>query len=136
MNGLIQVRAGIVERLGAEAARNPQKECCGLLAGSAGVITEIFPARNALASATAYEISAEELFAIFRAMRSGHVQHLGIYHSHPASENFPSPRDIEQAYYPDVTYFIISPSSSLPQAIRAFSVRAGKASEITIRSIP
>lgn len=135
MDGVIQVQAGILERLRAEAVRNPKEECCGLLAGSAGVITEVFPARNALSSAIAYEISPEELFATFRAMRAAHLQHLGIYHSHPASENVPSPRDIEQAYYPDVAYFIISPSSSWPHAIRAFFIRAGAVTEVAIKAI-
>lgn len=135
MGGVIQVQAGILERIQAEAGRDSKAECCGLLAGREGVITEVFPARNILASATAYEISSAELFTLFRAMRNAQLQHLGIYHSHVATDNSPSPRDIEQAYYSEVAYFIISPRASGPKPIRAFSIQEGIVKELTIASV-
>jgi proteasome lid subunit RPN8/RPN11 len=134
MGGVIQVHASVLERMRAEAARNSKEECCGLLGGRVGVITEIFPARNILASATAYEISPEDLFTIFRAMRNRQLQHLGIYHSHVASDTIPSPRDIEQAYYPEIAYFIISPWENASKGIRAFSIEKGIVKDLTITS--
>ncbi|HXN24981.1 MAG TPA: M67 family metallopeptidase [Candidatus Dormibacteraeota bacterium] len=136
MGGVIQVQASVLERMRAEAARNAKEECCGLLGGRVGAITDIFPARNILASATAYEISPEELFAIFRAMRNAQLQHLGIYHSHVASDNVPSPLDIAQAYYPEIAYFIISPRENASKPIRAFSIRKGIAKDLAIALFP
>jgi proteasome lid subunit RPN8/RPN11 len=107
-------------------------ECCGLLAGLGGVITKIFPAKNALASPTAYEIAPQELFQIFRSMREGGLDHLGHYHSHLASENVPSPRDIELAYYDHEAYFIISLLPGAPLPVRAFSIRHGQVEELKI----
>jgi proteasome lid subunit RPN8/RPN11 len=98
-------------------------ECCGLLAGRSGVIINIFPARNVLASATAYEIAPRELFSLFREMRAQNLEFLGIYHSHPNTENIPSSTDIERAYYPHAAYFIISPKPDTPNPIRAFHIR-------------
>jgi proteasome lid subunit RPN8/RPN11 len=135
MGGVIQVQAGVLERIEAEAGRNPNEECCGLLGGRRGIITEVFPAQNILASATAYEISPAELFTLFRAMRNAQLQHLGIYHSHVATDTSPSPRDIEQAYYSEVAYFIISPRASGPKPIRAFSIQKGTVKELTIASV-
>ncbi len=135
----IRVRAGIVEEMLRHARSDPRVECCGLLAGQAGIITEIFPAKNTVASppageagATSYEIAPQELFQIFRRIRSEHLDHLGIYHSHPAGENAPSPRDIEQAYYPDQAYFIVSPQPGVPRPVRAFSIRDGRIEELEI----
>ena len=113
----------------------PSEECCGLLAGREGVITEIFPARNALASATSYEVAPEDLFRIFRAMRAAGLEHLGIYHSHPAGENTPSQRDLERAFYPGVTHFIISPQPDAPHPVRAFCIRDGVATELSIEPV-
>lgn len=107
-------------------------ECCGLLAGTDGVITKIFRAKNALASATAYEVAPQELFSLFRQMREEGLEHLGIYHSHPATENFPSPSDIEQAGYPYQAYFIISPLPAAPNPVRAFFIRDGQVEEVQI----
>jgi proteasome lid subunit RPN8/RPN11 len=107
-------------------------ECCGLLAGRDGLITGIFPATNALASATAYEIAPRELFAMFRTLREKGLTHLGHYHSHLASDNFPSPSDIEQAGYPDHAYFIVSLRADAPKPVRAFSIRDGIVRELEI----
>jgi len=110
-------------------------ECCGLLAGSDGIITGIFPATNALASPTSYDVAPKELFQLFRRMREEGLEHLGIYHSHPATENVPSPRDIELAAYPNEAYFIISLLPAAPQPVRAFSIRGGQVRELGIEIV-
>src|SRR3977135_413387 len=125
-----RVRAGIVEEMLRHARSEPGVECCGLLAGAGGVITRIFPAKNALASPTAYEVAPQEVFKLFRRMREEEVEHLGIYHSHPVTENVPSPRDIELAAYPNEAYFIISLLPAAPHPIRAFSIRDGRVEEL------
>jgi proteasome lid subunit RPN8/RPN11 len=107
----VRVLADVVAQITEEARRDPGVECCGLLAGRNRVILQVLPARNALASPTAFEIAPAELFRLFCGMRERRVDHLGIYHSHPRGENVPSPRDIEQAFYPDVAYFIVSPAA-------------------------
>lgn len=117
------------------ARREPRIECCGLLAGRDGVITEILPARNALASATAYEIAPRELFDLFRTLRENRLTHLGQYHSHLWSENFPSPKDIELAAYPDHPYFIVSPQGDAPNPVRAFLIRDGRVQELEIVNV-
>jgi proteasome lid subunit RPN8/RPN11 len=128
----IRVRAEIVEEMLRIARSDPSMECCGLLAGVGGVITKIFPAKNALASPTAYDVAPQELFQLFRRMREEELDHLGIYHSHPASENVPSPRDIELAAYPNAAYFIISLLLAAARPVRAFSIRDGHVQELEI----
>ena len=135
MPGEVSIRAGIVEEMLRYARSEPGLECCGLLAGVGGVITKIFPAKNALASATAYDVTPQELFQLFRRMQDENLEHLGIYHSHPASENLPSPRDIELAGYPDQAYFIISLLPDAPRPVRAFSIRDGCVQEWEIHII-
>jgi proteasome lid subunit RPN8/RPN11 len=132
MADLVQVRAEILKEMLLHAQREVEIECCGLLAGRDGAITAIFPARNALASATAYEIAPRELFLMFRTIREQDLTHLGLYHSHPRGENAPSPRDIEQAYYPGQAYFIISPRAGALKPVRAFSIRDARVREIEI----
>ena len=129
------MRAAILEEMLRHARSEPGTECCGLLAGSGGVITRIFPAKNALASPTSYEVAPPEMFQLFRRMREEGLEHLGIYHSHPASENVPSPRDIELAGYPNEAYFIISLLPAAPHPIRAFSIRDGQVRELGIEIV-
>ena len=131
----IRVRAEIVEELLRIARSEPRVECCGLLAGTGDVITKIFPAKNALDSPTSYEVAPQELFSLFRGMREEGLEHLGLYHSHPASENFPSSRDIELAGYPNEVYFIISLLPAAPHPVRAFSIRDGRVEELKIEIV-
>lgn len=111
----------------AHARRGGDLECCGLLAGRGGEITHIFPATNALASATRFEIAPQELFPIFRAMRAAGLEHLGIYHSHPRGPQTPSPIDVEQCFYPEAAHFIVAGNS-----IRAFRIADAHVAELKI----
>jgi len=129
---IVAVRAAVLDELLGEARRAPELECCGLLAGRNGVIDTVLPARNVLASATAYEIEPAELFALFRRMRAEGLEHLGIYHSHPRGDNAPSPRDVELAFYPDAAYLIVSPLAGADRPVRAFHITQGAARELTI----
>ena len=128
MAGEVRIQKRVLERMAEEARRNPAEECCGLLAGRDGGITDIFPAANALASATEFEIAPAELFRIFRAMREAGLEHLGIYHSHPRGPGTPSARDVERAFYPEAAYFVLSPAG-----VMAFVVRDGKVYDLEIK---
>jgi proteasome lid subunit RPN8/RPN11 len=131
-NGLALVSREALDRMLGEARSQAAIECCGLLAGRGGVISVVLPARNALDSATSYEIAPLELFSLFRRMRDSGLDHLGIYHSHPRGDNVPSPRDIELAFYPDAAYFIISPRFDAALPVRAFHIADGCARELKI----
>ncbi len=135
MAGVIRVRAEVLDQLLAEAGRSPGVECCGLLGGREGVISAVFPAQNVLSSPSAFEIAPGELFRMFREMRAAGLEHLGIYHSHPAGDNAPSARDVARAYYPETAYFILSPHRGEEKSVRAFSIRNGAVSELTIEAI-
>jgi proteasome lid subunit RPN8/RPN11 len=107
-----------------------------MLTGRGGMITCAFPAANAAKDpATTYEIAPKELFQLTRQIRAAGLELLGIYHSHPNGQNEPSARDIEQAYYPDVAYFIVSPLSDAKKPLRAFSIAEGQVSELKIQII-
>ena len=135
MNDSVGVTRNVLEAMLAEARSEPLRECCGLLAGTNRIISAVLRARNALQSATAYEIAPVELFELFRRMRTQGLEHLGIYHSHPRGENAPSSLDIERAYYPEAAYFIVSPARDALQPVRAFRMGAGEWRELRIEAV-
>ena len=135
MNEPVRLTRSAFDRLLAEARANPNVECCGLLAGRDRVVSLVLSAKNALQSANAYEIAPEELFALFRRLRSEGLEHLGIYHSHPKGENSPSPLDLEHAFYPDAAYLIISTNPAAACPIRAFRIAQGRARELALEIV-
>ena len=129
---MIRIRNDALKIVMEHAAREPQRECCGLLGGRDGAITQAFAATNAAAdSGKNYEIAPEELFRLMREIRAAGLALMGIYHSHPNENNEPSPRDIARAYYPEAAYFILT-AQPRPAAMRAFAIRGGFADELQI----
>ncbi len=135
MAEVIRVKNEALKQMTGNVLQEPRLECCGLLAGSGGVIARIFPATNEAASATEYSIAPAELFQSMREIRAAGLEFMGIYHSHPNGDNKPSARDIDEAYYPEVAYFIISPQKDTATPVRAFSIRDGKAAELIVQIV-
>jgi proteasome lid subunit RPN8/RPN11 len=132
----LPVRRKVLGQLLEHARRQPNRECCGLLAGRNGVISQAFPARNVAADPKKnYEIAPVEIVRLLREFRARTLGFLGIYHSHPNGDNVPSPRDIELAYYSEAVYFIVSPRPYAAAPVRAFSIRDGRAAELEIETV-
>ena len=82
-------------------------EACGLIGGRGSQAYVIVPVDNIAANPhnTYYMDPAALVETLFRFEQQG-LSLIGIYHSHPGSEPVPSPVDIQQAHYPDVTHII------------------------------
>ena len=131
-----KITAEILASLRRVCEATPDRECCGLLAGADSVITRIFAAGNAASDPDRnYEIAPPELFRLMREIRAAKLELLGIYHSHPNGNNEPSARDIELAYYPDTTFFILSPLADASAPVRAFSICDGRAMELQLQIV-
>ncbi len=131
----VQIEAAIIDSMVEHARLEAPLECCGLLMGQAGRITRLRRMRNQAQSPIRYEMAPAELFQFFKDLRGSGLRHLGIYHSHPSSEAFPSATDIAQAFYPDCTWFILSLLAPGHPSVRAFSIMAGVVAERTIQPI-
>jgi proteasome lid subunit RPN8/RPN11 len=67
----------------------------------------------------------EDQLRIFREMEVESLDMVAIYHSHPHVSPFPSDRDMELAFYPDVAHIIISLQNGSP-AVKGFRISKGK----------
>ena len=136
MKQIIRSRRNVYGQLLEHARRQPHRECCGILAGRDGLITQAYSAKNVAADPIRnYEISLMEMMNMMREFRQRRLEFLGIYHSHPhwMDTNEPSPKDIALANYPDAVHFIVTPRPYATTPIRAFSIRDGHATELEIQ---
>ncbi len=130
----IRLTRAVAERLEREARAAAPYECCGFLAGCGDVVRSVYPLRNVAERPTVeYFADVQDVLAAFRAMRACGESLLGIYHSHPTSAAFPSPTDVERAYYPEAIYFIISLQPALD--LRAYRIRSGKVEAVAIEIV-
>ena len=94
----LEVTSGVIATLLEEAARAAPAECCGLLLGHRETVIEARSAANVAANpAQRFEIDPAALFAAHRAARTGGLELLGYFHSHPNGHPRPSPVDCEHA---------------------------------------
>ncbi|MDA2933047.1 M67 family metallopeptidase [Acidobacteria bacterium AH-259-D05] len=110
----MRIHSRVLERIIQHARREYPLECCGLLSGTGQEIDSLQPTPNQRRSRKEFFVPVTELFAFFQELRRTGKQHLGIYHSHPLTESFPSPRDLVEFHYPEVSYWIISLKGKKP----------------------
>src|SRR5262249_25543026 len=135
----VRSRRKVYGQLLAHARRQPNRECCGILAGQDGLITRAFPAKNVAADPVRnYEIAPQESVRLIGEIRKRPLKIVGIYHSHPhwMDVNEPSPKDIALAHHSEAIYFIVTPRPYATTPIRAFSIRHGSAMELEIQVLP
>jgi [CysO sulfur-carrier protein]-S-L-cysteine hydrolase len=116
----LQIPRRLYDDMIAQAVAELPNECCGLLAGRDGRVSQRYPLSNALSSPVRYESDPKALFAAFKDMRDAGIELLAIYHSHPTSEPVPSRTDLERNFYGSaVVHLIVSLQGGVP-AVRAW----------------
>ncbi|RGP39934.1 Desampylase [Altererythrobacter insulae] len=90
----IEVARDVVDLIRTQALAAGPRECCGILLGEGGRITQALATPNSHAlPETHFEIDAQSLIDAHRAEREGGPGILGYYHSHPTGEAAPSATD-------------------------------------------
>ncbi len=100
-------------------------EACGILGGIGPDIKEIYKMTNIENSSVTYMMDPAEQFKIMKIIRMNNLSLTAIFHSHPSSPAYPSPKDTSLAFYEDSFYVIISISDKLPET-KAFSIKRQK----------
>ena len=118
----VKIIPAVQEEILQHAREESPRECCGLLSGEREIITRLHRMRNILRSEVRYAMDPTDLFHFFKELRYCGYRHLRIYHSHPMSEAYPSATDIEQAFYPNCSYFIASLNCNCLPSLRAFTI--------------
>lgn len=90
--------------------------------------------KNIENSTVSYMMDSREQFTVMKEIRKEGLDITAIYHSHPDLDAYPSPRDIQLAFYPDSVYAIVSILNNEPR-IRAFTIKEGNVEEVEIKVI-
>lgn len=121
-----------VDEMAAHAIEEAPNECCGIIAGKNGRATKLYRAKNAEASPYRYSVEPKDLLRIFRECEDNDWSFLAIYHSHTASEAYPSPTDVRLAFWPEAFYVLVSLAGKDKPVVRAFRIVDGEVAEETI----
>ena len=144
LNGVLRIDRSIIDAIVAHARRDHPDEACGLVAGPVGSDT---PTRhiamdNAARSMTFYEFDSMEQLRVWREMDDRDEEPVVIYHSHTATEAYPSRTDIKLAQEPGAHYVLVStrdgadsPAYDGPVEFRSYRIIDGEVVEEEVRVV-
>jgi proteasome lid subunit RPN8/RPN11 len=119
----------------AHAKRDHPDEACGVVAGpeGSGRPERLVEMVNAAGSPTFYEFDSTDLLRLYRDMDERDEEPVVIYHSHTATEAYPSRTDIGLAMEPKAHYVLVSTrehgNNDGPVEFRSYLIVDGEVTE-------
>ncbi|WP_433713792.1 Mov34/MPN/PAD-1 family protein [Nocardia sp. CA-084685] len=134
---MLVIRTDLVEAMVAHARADHPDEACGVIAGPEGSDRpERFIAMvNAERSPTFYRFDSGEQLKVWRAMDDADETPVVIYHSHTATEAYPSRTDISYASEPFAHYVLISTRDPEQHELRSYRIVDGAVTEEPVQIV-
>jgi [CysO sulfur-carrier protein]-S-L-cysteine hydrolase len=128
---VLAIPKDLYDKIVAHARADHPDEACGVLAGPAGSDRpeRFIPMTNAARSPTFYEFDSTEQFQVWREMDDNDEEPVVIYHSHTATEAYPSRTDVAYANEPGAHYVLVSTRDPASTEFRSYRIREGEVSE-------
>jgi proteasome lid subunit RPN8/RPN11 len=143
--GVLTIDRATVDAIVAHAKRDHPDEACGIVAGPEGSDRpeRFIPMVNAAGSPTFYEFDSTELLQLYKDMDARDEEPVIVYHSHTATEAYPSRTDIGLASEPHAHYVLVSTrehgNNDGPVELRSFRIIDGEVTEeevVVVEQLP
>jgi proteasome lid subunit RPN8/RPN11 len=120
------------------ARKDHPDEACGVIAGDIGSDkpTRFVPMENAERSPTFYRFDSAEQLKVWREMDDNDEEAVVIYHSHTATEAYPSRTDISYASEPQAHYVLVSTREPDSAEFRSYRIIDGEVTEEPVEVAP
>jgi [CysO sulfur-carrier protein]-S-L-cysteine hydrolase len=128
---MLTIRQDLYDQIVAHARADHPDEACGVLAGPARSDRpeRFIPMTNAARSPTFYEFDSTEQFRVWQEMEERDEEPVVIYHSHTATEAYPSRTDITLASEPGAHYVLVSTREPASTEFRSYRIVDGRVTE-------
>jgi proteasome lid subunit RPN8/RPN11 len=125
------------EAIVTHARRDHPDEACGIVAGSVGSDRpqRLVPMANAERSPTFYRFDPREQLALWREMDDRDEEPVVIYHSHTATEAYPSRTDVKYAAEPGAHYVLVSTRDPQEVEFRSYRITEGVVTEEEVQVV-
>ena len=128
---MLELSKDVYDAIVAHARRDHPDEACGVVAGPAGSDKpeRFIEMTNAERSPTFYRFDSMEQFQVWKEMDARDEEPVVIYHSHTATEAYPSRTDISLATEPGAHYVLVSTREPDTVEFRSFRIVDGEVTE-------
>ncbi|AZK98380.1 MULTISPECIES: Mov34/MPN/PAD-1 family protein [Streptomyces] len=137
---MLTLTQDLYDRIVAHARADHPDEACGMVAGpeGSGRPERFIPMLNAARSPTFYEFDSGDLLKLYRELDANGEEPVIVYHSHTATEAYPSRTDITYANEPGAHYVLVSTADTDeagPFQFRSFRIVEGEVTEEEVRVV-
>jgi [CysO sulfur-carrier protein]-S-L-cysteine hydrolase len=134
---VLVIRGDLVDAMVAHARADHPDEACGVIAGPEGADRpeRFIKMENAERSPTFYRFDSGEQLRVWRAMDDADEVPVVIYHSHTATEAYPSRTDISYASEPDAHYVLVSTRDAVEHELRSYRILDGVVTEEDVKIV-
>jgi len=135
---VLRIPTAMISEIVAHAREDHPDEACGVIAGPAGSDrpTRLVRMLNAERSPTFYRFDSTEQLRLYRQMDAADEEVVVVYHSHTATEAYPSRTDISYAGEPQAHYLLVSTRDPDAEEIRSYRIVDGTVTEEPVEIIP
>ena len=132
---MLELRRDLLDAIVAHARRDHPDEACGIVAGRVGSDRpeRVVEMTNAERSPTFYRFDSQEQLRVWREMDDRDEEPVVIYHSHTATEAYPSRTDVSLAQEPGAHYLLVSTRADDEVEVRSFRIVDGEVGEEEVR---
>ncbi|GAA2597534.1 M67 family metallopeptidase [Actinomadura fulvescens] len=134
---MLTIERALVDKIVAHARADHPDEACGVIAGAAGSDrpTRYVAMTNAERSPTFYRFDSLEQLKVWREMDDRDEEPVVIYHSHTATEAYPSRTDISYASEPGAHYVLVSTRDPEEIEFRSYRIVDGTVTEEEVKIV-
>ena len=134
---MLLIAQSTVDEIVAHARRDHPDEACGIVAGPAGSDRpqRFVPMANAARSPTFYEFDSHDLLNLYRDLDDRDEEPVVVYHSHTATEAYPSRTDVAYASEPAAHYVLVSTRDPDTVEFRSYRIVDGAVTEEEVRVV-
>lgn len=133
---MLQLSKSLYEEVIAHCRSRYPKEACGILAGKQGIVEQVYPMTNVEDSPIGYSMDPKEQLQVEKQMRSRGQQMVGIFHSHTASEAYPSSVDVTLAISPEISYVLVSLKHLERPMVKSYRIDGQRVTEEPVQIQP
>jgi proteasome lid subunit RPN8/RPN11 len=132
---MLQIEQALYDTVLAHCRSRYPKEACGLFASVAhdGPVVEVYPMTNVEDSPIGYAMDPREQLQVEKQMRQRRQRLRGIFHSHTATEAYPSSVDVRLAISPDISYVLVSLKDHSRPAFKSYRIDGTTITEEPVR---
>lgn len=138
---MLVITQDLVDAMVVHARRDHPDEACGIIAGAEGSDrpTRFVPMVNAARSPTFYEFDSMDLLKLYRDLDERGEVPVVVYHSHTATEAYPSRTDVAYASEPYAHYVLVSTretgNDDGPYELRSYRIVDGEITEEPVQVV-